>query len=141
MGWSSIDILEPRLGVLPCVRVVLLLRGGDGGDPSARTLRFLLVVWLGSLCDICVCVVSVFSSSVVYGRASGASDDTLRLLIRLTFYTVLSSNFKSRRRSWLFEESVWSLIDGPALFGSFCGAGSACSSRCSRSSSVHRSVQ
>ena len=49
--WSGVCcLLGVRLGVSSWVRDVFLLRGDDGGVPSARTQRCLLVVWPGSFC-------------------------------------------------------------------------------------------
>ncbi|KAF3492470.1 hypothetical protein DY000_02056850 [Brassica cretica] len=67
--------------------ILVVEEGADG--PPARTLGCLLVVWPGSPCGVCVCVLRGSPSSVVFGRVRCASDDSLRLLVRLTFKHVL----------------------------------------------------
>ncbi|KAL0756691.1 hypothetical protein Bca101_094359 [Brassica carinata] len=65
--------------------VLLLFRRGGADGPPARTLGCLLVVWPGSPCGVYVCVLRGSPSSVVFRRVRCASDDSLRLLVRLTF--------------------------------------------------------
>ncbi|KAF2542698.1 hypothetical protein F2Q68_00031571 [Brassica cretica] len=149
-GVEYLAFVESGVGVSSWVRVVLLLRGGDGGPSSARTQGCLLVVLPGSPCGVCVCVLRGSPSSVVYGRVRCASDDSLRLLVRFTFKPMRSSeaqedrarfsSFGSRCQSGPFgvlKRSVWIVFISSRFVRRFCAAYTVRGSWCAQSSSVH----
>ncbi|KAF3533832.1 hypothetical protein DY000_02041264 [Brassica cretica] len=139
-GVEHLAFVESGVGVSSWVRVVLLLRGGDGGPSSARTQGCLLVVLPGSPCGVCVCVLRGSPSSVVYGRVRCASDDSLRLLVRFTFKPML---LLFPFRKWLhfslqvLKRSVWIVFISSRFVRRFCAAYTVRGSWCAQSSSVH----
>ncbi|KAJ4891273.1 Uncharacterized protein Rs2_31021 [Raphanus sativus] len=83
--WSLLAFLEFRLGVLFQLQVVFLLRGDDGGVPSAPHMEACWSCGQGFLVVLRVRSLEVPASSVVYGRLRCVFHDALRLLVRFTY--------------------------------------------------------